>query len=412
MPFRIKPYFLCLIILVSFFAGCKKDTDPASPSATKMNLNYTLKPDSIALIAVNDIHVSASRDGLISNSSLLPDQFYVQSNTQVHLSNAGLWVSAVQDNAPRANLNIGGFSNYTSKWDGNNLGVFHITPEILKNNISNWPAQYGAPVDQNGNPAIYGDEMLFSCLKGTVNPSQMALNSPIENLRVTQSVYAYQRSDLKNVIFIRYELKNMGSKDLNDVFAGFYSDVDINTDQVNNAIGYDAASGMTYTYFNPKDPNSSKFINCVSGNVFLESPVSDSRFPYSVTGHRMIERDYGAKDSQFGELLGNAVQALNVLKALGNDGSSMIDPVTNTPTIFAFTGNPLTGTGWLDQSRDSRNMITTGPFNLKASESRVITVAMVTAGEKELGASLNKLKSQIDLIRNERSLWSFPVSKQ
>lgn len=86
--------------------------------------------------------------------------------------------------------------------------------------------------------------------------------------------------------------------------------------------------------------------------------------------------------------------------------------VQDSNTSFAFTGDVVAGTGWLDQEYDSRNMITTGPFNIKASESKTITAAIITVSEKELSANLNKLRSQINLIRNEKSLWSFPVSKQ
>ncbi|MGE5437751.1 MAG: hypothetical protein ACM3O3_11030 [Syntrophothermus sp.] len=413
MAEKLKSCFIFLVIAAALISGCKKNQDATSPGETQNGNNYSLKADSIASLSVNEIHVNLFRDGLISNFSET-EPFYMAPNGKVYLTNAGLWIGTTQNGLSYANLNIGGFSNYTTKWDNDNQGVYHITSEILKKNISNWPAQYGAPADQNGNPVLYGDEMLFSCLKGTKETSKMALSMPVENLRIAQTVFAYKRSDLSNVLFIRYELKNTGARDLNEIYAGFYSDADITGER--NEIGYDAEKGLTFTYLNPNGPIPipPKIItNCITGNIFLETPYNDNRFPFSVTGHRFIQRDYGGDGSQFGELsLNEPSHVLNVLKALGNDGSSMIDPITKSSSSFAFTGNPVTREGWLDYSYDTRNMICTGPFSLKAMEIKTITVAIITVGEMKLETSFAKLKSQVDLIRNERSLWSFPVSEQ
>ncbi|HEX2963393.1 MAG TPA: hypothetical protein VHO43_16460 [Ignavibacteriales bacterium] len=409
MAEKLKSGFILLVIAASLITGCNKNPDATSPGGNQLD-NYTLKADSIATLSVNEIHVNLYREGLLRNFND-PEPFYMGPTEKVYLSNAGLWLGTTQNNASYANLNIGGYSNYSTKWDNDNRGVYHITGEILKKNISNWPAQFGAPVDQNGNPVLYGDEMLISCLKGTKEASKMVLGSPIEDLRIVQTIYGYKRTDISNVLFIRYEMKNTGTKDLNGIYAGFYTDADVTGGM--DEIGYDAEKGLTFTYLNPLGPTRTNPTNCISGNIFLESPFNDSRFPYSVTGHRFIERDYGPTGSQFGEMsLNEPSQVLNVLKALGNDGSGMIDPATKSYTSFAFTGNPVTREGWLDKSADTRNMICTGPFSLRASEIKTITVAIITVGERELGASLAKLRSQVDLIRNERSLWSFPVSKQ
>lgn len=407
----LKPFFLCLTILVFFLTGCKKDPEPVSPGEPKQDNNLTLKDNETALLAVNDISVNIDRLGILS--MFLDGPFYKKSDMQVFLSSAGLWIAASQNSSTYAEYIFGGLSNFSAKWDTANRGVFYADTEILKKNITNWPSEYGAPVDLNGKPLLYGDAMSFSCLKGIKGASYRAMDNPVENLRITQSAFAYKRPDLSNVLFVRYELKNTGTKDLNYIYAGYYTDTDLTFGIIKNSIGYDASRGMTYTYFDPNDTSSGKFYNYISGCAFLESPFIDSRFPYSVSGHRMVDRDYGPAGSQFGEMsINSPVQVLNTLKALGIDGSSMIDPTTKSPTKFAFSGNPVTGEGWLDQGVwDRRNLLCTGPFDLKASESKVITVAMITVWEKNLNTCLEKLRSQTDLIRNERTLWLFPASK-
>ncbi|MGE5354043.1 MAG: hypothetical protein ACM3P0_18300 [Acidobacteriota bacterium] len=411
MTHRLISCLILLVVITSSFTGCKKDPGTISPpEEPKQNNNYILKADETALLAVNDINVYVGQDGRI----FIDGPFYKKLNTEVSLSSAGLWLAAAPNGNPYADLIIGGLSNYAAKWDTAYSGVFNVTPEILTNDILNWPSKYGAPVDQNGKPALHGDAMLFSCMKGIQAFPYNGMGNPVENLRITQTVYAYKTPGLSNVLFVRYELKNAGTKDINGIYAGYYTDTDIAIGNVKNSIGYDSSKAIMYTYLDPNDTKSADYYNCVSGCLFLESPFRDSRFPYPASGHRMLERNYGESGSQFGELsLREPGQILNVLKALGNDGSSMIDPVTKSPTKYAFSGNPVTGKGWLDQGTgDKRNLLCTGPFDLKASESKVITVAMITVGEKLLKDSLDKLRTQADLIRNESSIWSFPVSKQ
>lgn len=406
----IKECALFITLIAFAYAGCKKESAPAAPE-TLQDTILTIIPDPVGMLSLNDIHIHLDSTGRFYEDEPRWLPFYAKGETGAYLYTAGFWIGSADDNNPSVNLYIGGHSNYTSLWDSNRVGVFHVNGKMLEKRITNWPRNYGAPVDLAGHPLLYGDEMLMACLKGTIGSHVFeAYHHPVKDLRIIQTVFAYKRFDLSNVIFVRYEMKNIGEKDLKDIYAGFYSDTDIekiNSHELRSLIGYDSSRGLSYTYIDPKWYQSD--YNCISGFAFLESPFSDSQLPYSVSGHRKMERDFGS-GSDFGELnIRTPVQAINALKALGNDGSYMINPVTQNPTKFAFTGDPVTGQGWTVQLSDTRNMICTGPFEIGTHQSKVVTVLWINAGEKELSQSLQKIKSQTDLIRSEKSLWQFPV---
>lgn len=55
-------------------------------------------------------------------------------------------------------------------------------------------------------------------------------------------------------------------------------------------------------------------------------------------------------------------------------GDPMFNPVTGKQTNFAFTGDPVTGTGWLEERHDGRSMISLQPITLSPGERASFTV--------------------------------------
>lgn len=99
------------------------------------------------------------------------------------------------------------------------------------------------------------------------------------------------------------------------------------------------------------------------------------------------------------------VQAIYALQGLDNKGNPMIDPITKEPTKFALTGDPYFRTGWLDIIADTRNFISSGPFDLKAQETKTIVVVWISEGDDTFPNCLMKMNSKIQYIRSDKSLW-------
>lgn len=381
----LKIYHLLTFFLI-FVSACKdngnKITDPDN--------EIELTADSIKTLDINDFNVKLSQRGLIF------DGVYNNGSSKGVIFIAGLWVAVENKGEIEGDIvtaAFGNLCNYCSKWGDKKLGVYSLETN-KRYSSENWPVSNGAPVDMTGLPKIYGDKMCWASLQSDTTLKNISIFSkPVKGLRVTKAIYGYRRDDLKNVVFIKYGITNLSSENWNDVSAGFYSDTDLNYHALNRT-GYDIKRSLSYTY--------DTTANYVTGFTFLETPKN-----VDIMGHRIMRKnDY--INPEFGEYsFTNPKQIIYTLKGLSNYGKPMINPVTGQETTFAFTGDPVTKTGWLDKPIDVRSIISTQKFSLKAGETTWVTLVWVVNDGTSLENSLSKLKSKIDLIRSEISLWQF-----
>ena len=122
--------------------------------------------------------------------------------------------------------------------------------------------------------------------------------------------------------------------------------------------------------------------------------------------HRIMrERSY-LEYGIFSETLMNTDESiLLALNGYAYDGTAMTDSSTGLETKFAFSGDPVTGTGWLDVRHDSRALQSIAPFDLAPSETKSMMVVVVAANGSDLEEGISKLfKTYDDVIRN-RALW-------
>lgn len=376
-------YIHYLLILFSLIAigGCKE-------KVVNPTVSTTLETNSVSTLNINDFNVELSQRGIISRG------FW--GNVGV-IYMAGLWIGMDNSSQPRGDIVITkGLpnSNFTSQWGDKQLGVF-----TLYSNINylpeNWPINYGAPTNESGLPKIYGDEMCWTALQSdTTMKDQLYYASPINGLQVTEAVYGYKKDYLRSTIFIKYSITNLSTEIWNNIYVGFFSDTDLFNYSINRT-GYDSVRSMSYTYDTTN--------NYVTGFSFMETPKN-----VGVGSHRIMRRnDY--IDPDFGEysfILPE--QIILALKGLSNSGQPMINPVTGLVTKFAFTGDPVTHTGWLDTPVDVRSLLSTESFSLSPGETTWITITwVVTHDTVSLSNALSELKTIMDLIKADVSLWQF-----
>lgn len=316
------------------------------------------------------------------------------------IRNSGLWIGAYQNGEARCNLVKGEASNFTTIWgDTIMMGVFGVTESAIANPNINWPYEYGAPVDVWGAPLMYGSSMAWSSFTSDQQDWSPSFGSPLQDLRVNQSVFMYERDDLRKAIFLRYDVKNFG-EELTNIYSGYWSNVDISIiDFENDLIGYDEISDISYTYKNI--PDSVTGLYYVFGTTFLKTPVRFGN-EIGVSSHRIL---FKGNDQQFGEENLSSEKVINAMKGLDNNGSPMIDPSTGGVTQYAFTGRPQDQSGWLDQPRDTRSLISIGPYSIGNEESVSFVILMVVESSDSLSDALFRLKYRIGQIRQETTLW-------
>lgn len=412
---RLLPFLLLSI----FIAAC----DPGGISGDVSGEDddgVTLEPASQVEFQVNDISVVVDSSGQLTNA-----KWHAPDGGASLIFQAGLWLASVQEGVPRANLTwVGTYptANYAATWGGKQSGVFHLEPDDFQQRLQDWPPEFGAPVDAEGNPQLYGDGMTWSALTSRTVSDKPVLSRPLNDVVVRQAVYAYDNSDLNDVLFVRYEIENRSTVALNDVYVGFHADADLaygelfsgdecRSSAATNNTAYDKFRALSYTFDYEQAGSGGAEGGCeatVTGTTFLESPTGGTPEDV-VTSHRIMRKNNYA-DPDFGEVaITTADHVLNALKGLSASGEPMVNPVTGEEAMYAFTGNPTARTGWLDVvgGIDVRSLLSSGPFTLSPGDSKVLVVAISAQTGETLSTAIKSLKSQVDRLRGAPGLWKF-----
>jgi hypothetical protein len=257
-----------------------------------------------------------------------------------------------------------------------------------------------------GCPAeITGDQMLF-CVFNDANPvNHMAVwqTMPI-GLEIRLLVWAYTgpTEALANTIFMRYEMINKGSVDIDSVYIGFFFDHDIG-EAIDDYVGCDPELNLGYGYNgDATDDYQGRVIYgdrppCI-GCDLLKGPMvpqigSSARRMNGaiVTDHRnlgmtaffkYVAAHYIWYDPSLQSAEGG-VEAYNNLKGLSWNGTPMVDPVTGLTTPFVNPGDPVSGTGWLASHDrppgDNRCLLSSGPFEQASGDTQEVVIAIIAA---------------------------------
>ena len=367
---------LFLLFLISACSE-KENNELLEPSS-----NNTLRAAEIALISSNTDGYRVAETG----------EIYGQ-----YIFTSGLWLATVQDGAPASNIIWCGsypLTNYKSILNGSVSGLYKIT----KNNLpaDDYLKSLGIPTNNDGTIKLFGDETIFSVQKENTSLLSLPIfSTPLKNVSVSQLVWSYKRSDIKDVIFIRYGIKNNNTTMLN-FNAGYYSDTDLEG-AIINSVAYDSARGFSYTYSQS---------GLSIGFAFLKTPAMESGKP-KILSHRIVRKN-NYINPNFGEIgFTNSQQVIWALNGLDNFGNPMINPITNKVTKYAFTGNPVDSTGWLDTKVDVRNLLSIESFSVAPSETKYFTLAILKSKSDSKKNAILQILKQLDLIREQTNLWDY-----
>jgi len=295
-----------------------------------------------------------------------------------------------------------------------------------------WPADLGAPyTDVNGDgkydplvdvPGQPGADQTLWYVANDVDAATTAAftgSAPL-GLEMQRTIWGYKRTmgALTTTIFHRTRLINKSGLRVDSMFIGQWSDPDIG-DAGDDAVGYDMRRGLAYAY-NAKS-NDAMYENTAPacGFLVLEGPVvpstpADSAF----RDGRWIAGARNLNASTFIPFLstifaysapivgtGGDVQWYRALNGFSpRNGMPFIDPTTNTPIRFLFTGDPVADTGSIQHYGiitpvDDQMFESFGPFTLEAGGTQEIVVAQVGAVGSDRLSSITALRSAVDKLR-------------
>ncbi len=268
--------------------------------------------------------------------------------------------------------------------------------------MQNGQILFGAPVDQNGDPLVYGDQTLWTVYNGVDSTlsSRNVYNDyfpplPVE-IRQTVFAHAGTENDLtnifSNVVFIEWTIINKGNQSIDSAYFGFWSDIDFDS-AIRNLPAVDSVRQLAYCWSDTSFFNS--LVPAV-GFQLLYGPVTASPGDTAIfkgrklPGYKNLQMTsfHGiGDDSEIDPLNGPILSlsdAWNSARGFDSDGNTIMNPITNMPTRFPYDGDPVTQQGWYHFpdywiGGGAGVLFFSGPFNLAPQDTQW---AMVVLGPR------------------------------
>lgn len=433
----IKKILIFLIPVVIVFAyGFKPNDKPTSKPKNNGNIPYRIVQNPNQVLAVTSKQLDANqistwfrtngsfnRDPSTGNSGFE----WPKGQSKFARYASGIWIGAVVDSdtliciaeydyeyLPGAINNEGvPFGN-----DDANYRLYNITPT----DTTDYPAwrtyahQQGAYLDSNGNPNLMGAQTQFySYTDGypEAHGNNAGSTGPLKAV-ILQTNWSYAvNGPLSSMSFSEFRIINRSNKTWNSTYIALWTDDDLGN-SLDDAVGVDTVSNLGYTYnFDNDDPEYGSAPPAVGFDYFrgpIVPSAGDTVKYYSPPGSNnlVVKPNYKTlgvtafnmysngdpsigDPSNFRETYGN-------LRGLRRDGTPWVNPITNQVTTFAFPGDPVTQSGWIQaEGKDRRFMQCSGPITVSPGDTQSIVVAQVIARGATNLLSVKSLK-QADVL--------------
>lgn len=289
-----------------------------------------------------------------------------------------------------------------------------------------WPIDFGAPINELGEPLILGDQTLWTCynyLDATLKYPFYPFPSidPLE-IEIHQTVFARKGNHMdnkdifSNVIFIEYEIIYKGSEPIDSTYFGFWTDIDFDP-FLPNIPAIDTSLQLGYcwtsedTTWEGELPISVGF-SSLYGPVISEIGATAKfkgrdLFNYKnqeINSFRGIgEITLPLNDSLYLPIL-SVLDGWNYANGRNRNGNKYYNQLTGSYTSFPFSGDPVTGNGWLAEKImcgfEAGVMLFNGPFTLAPNDTQWTMLALVPGlGNSNLN-SITVMREKVKILRS------------
>jgi hypothetical protein len=241
-----------------------------------------------------------------------------------------------------------------------------------------WPVDQGAPVDENGDPAIIGDQTLWwVCNDGNVAQHANVFSTSPMDVEVHIKVFGFNRADpMGNIMFVEWKFIHKGDQQMDSCFVALWDDPDLG-DASDDLVGCDTTLGLGYCYNGFPTDSYYGATPPALGFDFFQGPEVEGEY-LSMTAFAWYYN--GAPDPFDDPEIGS--EAYWFMNGYAGDGTPYTDHEGN-PTQFAFAGDPVAGTGHLDGEEvgpgDRRFLMSSGPFTLAPGDTQYVLGAKIIA---------------------------------
>jgi len=270
-----------------------------------------------------------------------------------------------------------------------------------------WPVDDGAPVDENGNPLIIGSSTIWAVFND-FNPTlhnNLFQTKPM-NVEVQMTGWAFDRPDaFGDMLFLKYKFINKGGVDIDSTFVGIWNDIDVG--DALDLVGSDTTLSLGFMYKTQDDGSYGSNPPAV-GTDFFQGPIVPSPGDVANVSGRLIPDFKNLPMTSLAKYINggppqfsdpeNGPEMYNFMNGLDALGGQIIDPTTGNVTSFWHPGDPVAGTGWLDdEHKDKRYLMNSGPFTLAAGDTQEVVFGVLIA-QGNTGVQSVELLKQADAI--------------
>jgi len=260
----------------------------------------------------------------------------------------------------------------------------------------NGDGQYDPYVDK---PPVIGDEIIWTVFNdSTFTPYPGGFGTAPMGLEIHQTVWALARTDLMgDVIFFWQRLINTGGNQIDSLVYSVWEDADIG-DYTDDMVGCDTTLNLGYCYNDGYDNNYGNDPPAF-GIKMLQGPVmnspGDTAFVYRGPSAG-IDTLYNKKSLPMTSFMYHGLggtppspqtaQVARYYQEGGKDAQgNPIDPTlwgvggtSTTDPKFVYSGDPVLGSGWLDDYPDDKVfLVNSGPFDMAAGDTQDIVFAYI-----------------------------------
>jgi hypothetical protein len=202
---------------------------------------------------------------------------------------------------------------------------------------------------------------------------------------------------LGNIIFLRFQVFNKGGNTIENCYLSLWVDPDLGGAS-DDLVGCDPLTNLGFCYNATNTDNqygsAPPAIGCklLQGPAVFTGDATDTARMWGEILPGMKDMGMTAFTRYFNGLDPNdSLETYHYLEGKGADGE--YHEYNGEPTFFPYSGDPITGTGYLDYDpADRRFMVTTGPIDFESGDSTEIYAALV------IGSGTDRLSS-ISIMR-------------
>jgi hypothetical protein len=357
---------------------------------------------------VNTIDCFMANDGTLVDESLTGHggMIWPRGTDQTIDFNSGLWLAGIghEDGILRTAA-----VEYTSELEP---GPWGEDPEeegfrIYKINRDgtgdwdDWPVDQGAPVDENDDPLLLGDQTLFWVANDGHVDHHYVFGTPPMDVEIHHTVFGFDRDDpLGNTMFVRWDIINRGTQQMDSCYAALWDDPDVG-DATDDLVGCDTTLNMGYCYNGDSADDVYGYQPPALGFDLLQGPEDPPGSGQYLGMTAFVYFWCGMPDPLDQPEI--AIEAYWFMKGFAGDGTPFRDHLGNE-TRFCLAGDPVAGSGDIDGRRvrpgDRYYLMSSGPFALAPGDTQTIIGAKIIAQGGNNLYSVAELKYYSGYVQN------------